>query len=246
MLVSRIAGMILLVPALPAIIILVMLVEITSPGPGIYRQRRVGLRGKPFTLYKIRTMLRDAEARTGPVWTAPNDPRITKLGRLLRPLHLDELPQLFNVVMGQMTLIGPRPERPEFTQYLARQIPGYLDRFSVMPGITGLAQINLPPDTDLDSVRRKLVLDVEYIRTARLKLDMQIFFCTALRLIGVPGEAGAKLARVVREAPIPDWMRLEDAAESSPMTYHEPRSETLRPAVGVAQRLACEGDLPVA
>ena len=107
--VSQLVAALLLIPALPVIILLVMLVHITSPGPGIYRQRRVGLNGQVFTLYKIRTMLRDAEARTGPVWTARNDPRITRLGRLLRPLHLDELPQLFNVLKGQMTLIGPAP-----------------------------------------------------------------------------------------------------------------------------------------
>lgn len=200
---SRLAAAVLLLPALPLIVLLVMLVHITSPGPGIYRQRRVGLQGKVFTLYKIRTMLKDAEARTGPVWTAPNDPRITRLGRLLRPLHLDELPQLFNVLKGEMTLIGPRPERPEFTQHLARQIPGYLQRCSIMPGITGLAQINLPPDTDLDSVRRKLVLDLAYVREACFELDLRIFLCTATKLVGLPGMPVARLLKLERQAEIP-------------------------------------------
>lgn len=220
----RVLAFLLLIPALPVIVLLVMLVQITSPGPGIYRQRRVGLHGKVFTLYKIRTMLRDAEAKTGPVWTAPNDPRVTKLGRLLRPLHLDELPQLFNVVMGQMTLIGPRPERPEFTRRLNRLIPGYMDRFAAMPGITGLAQINLPPDTDLDSVRRKLVLDLEYIRTASGKLDLRIFFSTALRLLGLPCETGARLFKVDRRPIIPEWFYFAPMIEDSPEIYHDPDS----------------------
>ncbi len=197
--VNQLAALLLLIPGLPIMFFLVILVHITSPGPAIYRQRRVGLNGKVFTLMKIRTMLRDAEAKTGPVWTAKNDPRITRLGKILRPLHLDELPQLFNVLFGQMALIGPRPERPEFTAILEKKIPGYLDRTKVLPGITGLAQINLPPDSDLDSVRRKLILDREYIEHANLAMDARIFFCTSLRIIGLPGLTCARLAGISRE-----------------------------------------------
>lgn len=194
---SRFAALLLVIPAFPLIVLLMMLVQMTSYGPALYRQRRVGLHGKIFTLYKIRTMLHNAEAQTGPVWTAPNDPRITKLGKFLRAVHLDELPQLLNVLRGEMTLIGPRPERPEFTQRLARQIPGYMTRFSVVPGITGLAQVNLPADTDLDSVRRKLMLDREYIRSGRLRSDAAIFLATLVKLFGLPSW------RVVR------WLGLE-------------------------------------
>ena len=116
-------------------------------------------------MYKIRTMRHDAESGTGPVWTqTTRDPRITAIGRVLRQFHLDELPQLLNVVKGEMSVIGPRPERPEFVHVLAESIPGYLKRLVVRPGMTGLAQLNLPPDSDLNSVRRKLALDCEYIR----------------------------------------------------------------------------------
>ena len=190
----------------PVIAVLVLLVRLTSRGPGLYRQLRVGKNGKTFRIYKIRTMRCDAEAETGPVWTDENDPRITPLGRWLRRLHLDELPQLFNVLLGQMTLIGPRPERPEFTQYLARAIPGYLQRNKVLPGITGLAQINLPPDSDLDSVRRKLVLDLEYVQKANFWLDFRIGLCTGLKMLGLPGLVIARWLGLLRSVRIPVWM----------------------------------------
>ncbi len=153
---DRCAAVMLLVPGLPLIACLAVLVRLTSKGPGIYRQARVGKDGRRFMMYKIRTMRLDAETESGPVWTQPQDPRMTSLGRLLRKLHLDELPQLFNVLKGEMSLVGPRPERPEFVCVLAEAVPGYRNRLAVRPGITGLAQINLPPDTDLVSVQRKI------------------------------------------------------------------------------------------
>jgi len=191
---------------LPVIGLLILLVRLTSRGPGLYRQQRVGRNGKLFWIYKIRTMRIDAEAETGPVWTDENDPRITPVGRWLRRLHLDELPQIFNVLMGQMTLIGPRPERPEFTQNLARVIPGYLARNMVLPGITGLAQINLPPDRDLDSVRRKLVLDLEYVEKASFWLDVRIMLCTVLKMLGLPGLTIAGWLKLIRPVRVPPWM----------------------------------------
>lgn len=189
----RVLGAMLLIPALPIIGLLAALVRLTSPGPGIFRQARIGLHGRPFTMYKLRTMRVDAEVRTGPVWAQVNDPRVTPLGRILRRLHLDEFPQLFNVVKGEMALVGPRPERPEFVQTLARSIPGYMDRLLVRPGITGLAQINLPPDTDLESVRRKLALDLEYIGCASLGFDLRIVGATLLRLLAVVNGFGPGL-----------------------------------------------------
>jgi lipopolysaccharide/colanic/teichoic acid biosynthesis glycosyltransferase len=186
---DRILGAVLLVPALPVTLLLVLLVRLTSRGPGIYRQVRVGLGGRHFVMYKIRTMRNDAEAKTGPVWTTDNDPRITRVGHILRLLHLDEFPQLLNVFKGEMALIGPRPERPEFTQQLARDIHGYLNRLAVRPGITGLAQITLPPDSNLDSVRRKLAVDLAYIQHAGVGLDFRILLRTFLRLVGIRGDA---------------------------------------------------------
>ncbi len=172
----------LLLPALPVIGILICLVRLTSRGPGIYRQVRVVKSGQTFLIYKIRSMTVDAENVSGAVWAQRNDPRVTAVGRILRQFHLDELPQLFNVLRGEMSLCGPRPERPEFVHSLARKIPGYADRLAVLPGITGLAQLNLPPDSDLQSVRRKLYLDLQYVECAGWFLDMRLLLCTAGRL----------------------------------------------------------------
>ena len=185
--IGRVLAVALLIPGLPIIGLLVLLVRLTSRGPGIHRQTRVGKDGRTFTMYKIRTMTRDAETETGAVWTRANDMRVTPVGKVLRKLHLDEFPQLFNVLRGDMCLIGPRPERPEFVDVLTRQIPGYTNRLAVTPGVTGLAQINLPPDTDLESVRRKLALDLEYIKRASPLLDIRVLLYTSVRMLGVPG-----------------------------------------------------------
>jgi len=181
----RIIAALLLVIAAPVILLLVLIVRCTSPGRGLYQQARMGRHGEEFMIYKIRTMYQDAESACGPVWCRPGDSRITPVGKVLRLLHLDELPQLINVVRGEMDLIGPRPERPVFIAKLAREIPGYHDRLQVLPGVTGLAQINLPPDETLDCVRKKLVLDCQYISEASLFLDVRILLCTFLRMLGI-------------------------------------------------------------
>jgi lipopolysaccharide/colanic/teichoic acid biosynthesis glycosyltransferase len=213
-LLDRAAAAMLLVPGLPLIGVLIALVRLTSKGPGIYRQQRVGRDGRVFTMYKLRSMRIDAEAATGPAWAPPGtDPRVTRVGYWLRKLHLDELPQLVNVLRGEMSLIGPRPERPEFVEVLGRQIPGYLGRLAVAPGITGLAQINLPPDTDLDSVRRKLVLDCEYIRDATFFLDCRIFICTLLRMFGIRGGRAVRWLGLHRRVELPVRDELDRAGE---------------------------------
>lgn len=183
--VGRCLAVVLTIVGLPIMLFAIVLVRLTSPGPAIYRQIRVGRRGQIYTIYKIRSMRWDAEKATGPVWSAQRDPRVTWVGRILRVTHIDEFPQLFNVIKGEMALIGPRPERPEFSQRLAAAIPGYMDRLLVRPGITGLAQINLPPDTDLESVRRKLALDLQYVAYGNAWLDVRIFLCTFARLLGI-------------------------------------------------------------
>jgi lipopolysaccharide/colanic/teichoic acid biosynthesis glycosyltransferase len=199
------AAAVLLVLALPVVAALIVLIRITSQGPGIYAQSRVGRGGTVFTMYKLRSMRSDAEAVSGPVWSnATQDTRVTPLGYWLRALHLDELPQLFNVLQGHMALVGPRPERPEFVKVLIQKLPKYAERLHVAPGITGLAQINLPPDTDLNSVRRKLLLDCEYITSANVLLDLRILAATGLRLFGLRGGRATRWLGVQRVVELTD------------------------------------------
>jgi sugar transferase (PEP-CTERM system associated) len=175
---SFVVGALGLVAASPLMLITAILVKISSPGPALYRQRRVGKNGKVFTVYKFRSMYVDAEKRSGPVWAKVDDPRITPIGRWLRRLRLDELPQLWNVVRGDMAIVGPRPERPEFVELLARQIPYYPQRHAVKPGITGWAQINHKyGDTELDAMI-KLEYDLYYIKNLAAALDFYIIFHT--------------------------------------------------------------------
>lgn len=169
----------------PLIALLLALVKLTSRGPALYSQWRLGLGGTPYRIYKIRTMVHDCERETGPRWAAMNDPRVTPLGRFLRRSHLDELPQLWNVIRGEMSLVGPRPERPELVPQLERSIPTYCDRLKVRPGITGLAQVQWPADHNLLSVRRKLECDLSYIREMSLSLDFRILLATILKLSGL-------------------------------------------------------------
>jgi lipopolysaccharide/colanic/teichoic acid biosynthesis glycosyltransferase len=191
----------LLIPGLPIIGLLVILTRLTSRGPGIYRQIRVGRDGRQFTLYKIRTMRHDAEERTGgAVWTMPDDERVTAFGRILRKLHLDEFPQLLNVLRGEMSLVGPRPERPEFVEVLQKAVPDYVKRLCVAPGVTGLAQVNLPPDSDLQSVHLKVALDLDYIQQASLSLDLRLLVCTFLRLFKLSGDPVIRWLRLDRKA----------------------------------------------
>jgi lipopolysaccharide/colanic/teichoic acid biosynthesis glycosyltransferase len=178
-------ALVMLVPGLPLMALCMLLVRLTSRGPAIYTQTRVGFRGKVFTLYKIRTMVHECESLTGPRWALPGDPRVTPIGRVLRKLHLDELPQLFNILKGQMSLVGPRPERPEIVKNLRNVVPGYDRRHAVKPGLTGFAQIHLPPDSCIRSVKNKLVYDLFYIRNRTAFFDAKMMFGTFLKLIGL-------------------------------------------------------------
>ena len=167
-----------LVAGAPLWLAVAALVRATSAGPAIYRQTRVGRHGRPFTILKFRTMVEDAERETGPVWAARRDDRVTPIGRWLRRMRLDEIPQLWNVLLGQMSLVGPRPERPYFVDKLADRIPLYSRRHRVQPGVTGLAQVKWRYDTDLDDVRQKLKYDLFYIETMSLGLDAKILLRT--------------------------------------------------------------------
>jgi lipopolysaccharide/colanic/teichoic acid biosynthesis glycosyltransferase len=192
----------LLILAAPLILALVIVVRMTSRGPAIYRQIRLGMNGLPFTIYKIRTMTHDCEKESGPRWSTREDPRVTRLGRFLRRTHLDELPQLWNILRGEMSLVGPRPERPELAAKLEEAIPDYRRRLAVRPGITGLAQVYLPPDVDLEGVRRKLVYDVYYVNKMGLVLDLRLLTSTALFLAGMPFFVSCRLLRVTRQSKI--------------------------------------------
>jgi lipopolysaccharide/colanic/teichoic acid biosynthesis glycosyltransferase len=176
----------LLVLAVPVILAAALLVKLTSRGPVFYSQRRIGLNGRTYTLYKVRTMFHDCERLTGPQWATIQDPRITPVGGWLRHIHVDELPQLWNVLRGEMSLVGPRPERPEIAAHLEHWLPDYKKRLVLRPGLTGLAQVQLPADCDLASVRTKLAHDLYYIRNLSLSLDLRILLCTACRLLGIP------------------------------------------------------------
>jgi lipopolysaccharide/colanic/teichoic acid biosynthesis glycosyltransferase len=176
--VEYLLALILLVLTAPFTLLGVILIKISSPGPAFYTQTRLGKNRRVFKIIKLRTMIHNAEAKTGPVWTQKSDPRITKIGRILRKSHIDEFPQLFNVLMGHMSLIGPRPERPEIAASLAWEIEQYDERIRVRPGISGLAQLKLPPDTDIESVRKKLACDLYYVRRLSPWLDAQLLLFT--------------------------------------------------------------------
>jgi exopolysaccharide biosynthesis polyprenyl glycosylphosphotransferase len=172
---------VLLVVVSPLLLLLAALVRGTSRGPVLHRQARVGLDGRTFTMLKLRTMIESAEAATGPVFAAPGDPRRTPVGGFLRRLSLDELPQLWNVLRGDMSLVGPRPERPEFVERFRREHPGYMLRHSLRAGITGWAQVN--GLRGRSSIEERLAYDLEYARRWSLLLDLEILARTAVQVV---------------------------------------------------------------
>lgn len=203
----------LLILTLPLFVIAAIAVKLTSRGPIIYSQVRLGKGGKPFTMHKLRTMVNNCEKHSGAKWSTPGDPRVTLVGRFLRKTHIDELPQLWNVLRGEMSLVGPRPERPEFVCQLERVLPRYRDRLLIRPGLSGLAQVQLPPDSDLDSVRRKLAHDLYYVHKLTFWLDFRILCTTALNLMGLPYPLTGKLLLVpggegVEQTYAPDFAKV--------------------------------------
>jgi sugar transferase (PEP-CTERM system associated) len=170
-------SLIALLICLPWIPLIILAVRLSSPGPIFFRQTRIGLRGRPFSIIKFRTMRRDAEI-DGAIWATKNDPRVTSLGRFMRITRLDEIPQLWNVLRGEMAFVGPRPERPEFVEWLAREIPFYDLRHMVRPGITGWAQIRYKYGASLEETKRKLEYDLYYVKHMSLGLDLLIMFDT--------------------------------------------------------------------
>ncbi len=194
---NLVVTLVALIILIPIIIVIAVAVRLDSPGPVIYRQLRVGLDrrgrmdrrdstgrrvndlgGRPFMIYKFRTMLVDAELDSGPVWARTDDERATRVGRVLRKTRVDEIPQFWNVLKGDMAVVGPRPERPNFVLELQKEIDGYRLRNRVKPGITGWAQVNRGMDHTVEDVREKVDFDIEYVRRRSLWFDLMIMLKT--------------------------------------------------------------------
>ena len=195
--VNKVVATLALLILSPLVLVIAVLIRLDSTGPVVYRQVRVGqdrrnledrepaigrrmsdIGGQPFEIYKFRTMRVDAEETSGPVWATDDDPRITRVGRLLRRTRLDEVPQFWNVLRGEMSIVGPRPERPTFVRRLRDEIDGYPLRQQVPPGITGWAQVNRPPDQTVDDVRAKVGFDLEYLHRRSVWFDLWIMLKT--------------------------------------------------------------------
>jgi lipopolysaccharide/colanic/teichoic acid biosynthesis glycosyltransferase len=164
--------------ALPLMLLAALAIKADSRGPVFYRQQRTGQFDEPFTLFKFRSMTADAEACGTPRWAQQKDPRTTRIGRFMRATRIDELPQLANVIRGEMSLVGPRPERPHFVEQLERAIPFYRQRAFVKPGLTGWAQVNFPYGASVEDAREKLSYDLFYVKNRSIALDLIILVST--------------------------------------------------------------------
>jgi lipopolysaccharide/colanic/teichoic acid biosynthesis glycosyltransferase len=227
---------VLFVITAPIVAIAALLVKLTSEGPAFYTQTRVGRHGRNYTLYKLRSMRHNCEKISGPCWSQTGDQRVTRLGRFLRRSHIDELPQLLNVLRGDMGLVGPRPERPEFVPRLEEALPLYRSRLLVRPGVTGFAQVQLPPDSDLESVRRKLAYDLYYIQNCTARLDFQLILATVLYLVRIPYAWVAKIVLLPSDGQIERaYVRLTQAFSTGYQLESEP---VFRPRETVAVEMA--------
>jgi len=180
-------ALVVLIIGSPFMVLVGFAVRLDSKGPAFYRQKRIGYLGREFTLYKFRTMRVDAEVETGAVWATPDDPRVTRFGRFLRKTRIDELPQALNVLVGDMSLVGPRPERKVFVEEFSQMIPFYTRRLNVKPGITGWAQIRQGYDTSIDDVREKLQYDLFYLENMSISLDFKILLNTLWVMVSAKG-----------------------------------------------------------
>ncbi|HEY0082846.1 MAG TPA: TIGR03013 family XrtA/PEP-CTERM system glycosyltransferase, partial [Pyrinomonadaceae bacterium] len=168
--------------SLPVALLTALLIKLESPGPALYKQERVGKNGRPFTIMKFRSMRLDAE-KNGPVWAQTGDDRTTRVGRVIRKIRVDEIPQFWNILKGEMNFVGPRPERPHFVAQLAEEIPFYEQRHLIPPGLTGWAQIKYPYGSSIEDARQKLQYDLYYIKNQSLVLDAVILFETVKTIL---------------------------------------------------------------
>jgi exopolysaccharide biosynthesis polyprenyl glycosylphosphotransferase len=179
-LVDIVVSLLVLTFGAPVWLALAAVIRITSKGPSVYRQVRVGRNGKVFTMMKFRSMYQDAEKHSGPKWATEDDPRITPVGRFIRKTRLDEIPQFINVFKGEMSLVGPRPERPFFVEQLKQEIPWYVRRIKMKPGITGWAQVKHKYDSTIEDVKQKVMYDLYYFENMSIMLDLKILLRTLL------------------------------------------------------------------
>jgi lipopolysaccharide/colanic/teichoic acid biosynthesis glycosyltransferase len=173
-----VVALLVLLPLLPAWVLVALIIRLDSPGPTFFVQERIGKKGKAFNLVKFRSMIPDAERDTGPVWAQPDDVRVTRLGKMLRKLRIDEVPQFINVLRGEMSLVGPRPERSFFVEQLKNEVSFYTRRLLVRPGITGWAQVRHRYDRSLEDVVEKIRYDLYYLENMSLTLDFKIILRT--------------------------------------------------------------------
>jgi exopolysaccharide biosynthesis polyprenyl glycosylphosphotransferase len=173
-----IISLLILLLSTPITILTSIAIKIDSEGPIFFKQERLGQNGKPFNVYKFRSMIKDAEKHTGPVWSQKDDPRVTRMGKFVRRARIDEIPQMFNVLKGEMSLVGPRPERAFFVEKLSQEIPYYKRRLKVRPGVTGWAQIKHKYDETIDDVKIKLRYDLFYIENMSIRMDFKILLRT--------------------------------------------------------------------
>lgn len=187
-LIDIIISLVVLIVFLPCWLLVALIIKLESRGPVLFKQKRVGKEGKHFTVYKFRSMVQDAEKLTGPVWAGEKDPRVTFFGRIIRKMRIDEVPQFFNVLINEMSLVGPRPERPYFVEKLKRQIPLYTRRLRMKPGITGWAQVKGGYDSSIENVKKKLEYDLFYIENVSLRMDLKILLTTIYVMLRGKGQ----------------------------------------------------------
>jgi exopolysaccharide biosynthesis polyprenyl glycosylphosphotransferase len=186
--IDGIGSIILLFTLLPVFLAIVVAIKLDSVGAVFYSKIRVGKGGKPFRIFRFRSMVQDAEKKSGPTWAQKRDPRITRIGRFMRLISIDELPQLMNILKGDMSFIGPQPERPFFVDTFKEQIPLYEHRLKVKPGVTGLAQVKWPYDENIEDVKEKIKFDLQYIEKRNIWLDIKIYFLTIITVLTQQGQ----------------------------------------------------------